>query len=300
MLLEKTKADTGLRLTRRSFAAGALSLLAVPQVLAAPNARRIICLDYGLAQTLIELGAVPLGLVNANDWDRWCGEPALPDSVVNIGATTDVNMSLLVQLKPDLIVSTPFLEAYRSQLERIAPVESFPIHNVGGSPYPHILAATRKLAELTGLVSEGEALIARTESQIAAAYDKVAPLRGKPLVFVSFLDTRHVRVYGPGGNYQDVLDLLELTNGWNGASNSWGFATVGYEQLPPDPDVTLFCMENVPPDVFPTLEGSPLWNSLPFVKAGAVYRLPHCFMFGTLPSMSRFARILSEAAVHHA
>ncbi|MCX2721420.1 iron-siderophore ABC transporter substrate-binding protein [Roseibium salinum] len=269
--------------------------LAAPSLArAAAFPQRIVSLDYGLAETLIEIGLPPVGLVSADEWDTWCVEPPLPGGVANIGANTEVNMDLLAQLKPDLIVSTPFLEGVRSQLERIAPVTSFAIHDVGGSPYPHILAATRRLGEVTGRREAAEALIGRSKEIFRKARRDTASLRDHPLVFISFLDARHVRVFGPGGNFHDVLDLLGLRNGWTQTTNSWGFATIGYERLPSDPGTRLFYVEPVPPDVFPRLEGSPLWQSLAFVRSGRIARMETVFMFGMLPAMTRFARLLGE------
>lgn len=283
------------RLDRRAFMAATIAAFVVPGLgRAAGTPARIVCLDYGLAQTLIEIGVAPVGLVNTEDWDAWCAEPELPAGIANVGSNTAVNMEVLVQLRPDLILSTPYLEGLRRQLERVAPVESLAIHNVGGSPYPHILAATRRLGALTGRSAEAEALIARSKAVFARARADTASLRSAPLVFVSFLDTRHIRVYGAGGNFQDVLDLLGLDNGWTQPTGPWGFVTIGYERLLDVGDARLFYLDPVPPDVFPTLRGSPLWRSLPFVRSGRIERLPTVLMFGTLPSMTRFARLLGE------
>jgi ferric hydroxamate transport system substrate-binding protein len=281
-------------LTRRAFAAGALSLVAAPSI-AARARMRIVSLDYGLAQTVLALGLPLAGLIDTDGWPVWAIEPPLPEGVANLGSASALNMEVLVQLRPDLILSTPYLEALRPALERVAPVESLAIHDLGGSPYPQILAATRKIGRLTDREAEAEALIARAQCRFETCAADLAPLGDTPLLFVHFLDTRHLRVYGPGGNYQDVLDRLGLTNGWTRPTNGWGFATVGMEALPPEPAAQLFLMDPVPPDVAPVLARSPIWQSLPFVQCGRVYRMENALMFGTLPAMTRFARLLAAA-----
>ena len=258
---------------------------------------RVVSLDYGLAQTLIEIGVPPVGLIDTQGWTDWAIEPPLPRDVANLGASSEVNMELLQLLEPDLILSTPFLEWIRPQMEKIAPVRSYPIHAVGSSPYPNILKATRDLGELLGRQREAEALIGRAEAIFTQTSATVEKLRSKPVTVISFLDTRNIWVYGPGGIFQDVLDRLGLRNGWTKPTNEWGFANAGIADLASIGDSRLFYMDPVPADVPATLAESPLWQSMPFVRAKQTNRIACALMFGTLPAMTRFARLLTKAAV---
>jgi ABC-type Fe3+-hydroxamate transport system substrate-binding protein len=261
------------------------------------SAPRVVSLDYGLAQTLIEIGAPPVGLIDTGGWSDWAIEPPLPPGVANLGSSSEVNMELLQLLKPDLILSTPFLEWVRPQMERIAPVRSYAIHAVGSSPYPNIVKATHDLGELVGRPREAEALVARTEAIFAETRKTVAKLAERPVTAISFLDARNIWVYGPGGVFQDVFDRLGLRNGWTKPTNEWGFANAGIADLAGIGDSRLFYMDPVPADVPAMLEGSPLWQSMPFVRAGQAHRIATALMFGTLPALIRFARLLAKAAV---
>ena len=254
---------------------------------------RIVSLDYGLAQTLIELGVPPVGLSDTPGWADWTVEPPLPQGVANIGSSHEVNMELLQLLKPDLIISTPYLEWVRPQLEQIAPVKSFPIHALGTSPFPHIVTATRDLGRMLGRTAEAEALINRTEGELRVA--KAATRHLGKLAVITFMDARNIRIYGPGGIFQDVFDRLDLQNAWTRPTNEWGYSDAGMADLIDIGDSRLFYMDPVPPDVLATLSGSPLWQSMPFVENAHVQRLESVLMFGTLPSASRFARLLAEA-----
>ncbi len=281
------------RLSRRSF----LGAMAFAPTLVAARGRaagmRVVCLDYGLAQTLIEIGSPPVGLIDTPSWTDWAIEPPLPPGIANMGSAHEVNMELLQLLKPDIILSTPFLEWVRPQLELIAPVKSFPIHALGSSPYPHILTATRELGNLLGRAAEAEALIDRTETELRAAKEKARHL-GK-IAVMTFLDARNLRLYGPGGNFQDVLDRLGIENAWKRPTNEWGYSDASMADLIDVGDNWLFYMDPVPPDVIASLSGSPLWQSMPFVAKGRVQRMESVLMFGTLPSMTRFARLLVKA-----
>ncbi len=85
------------------------------------------------------------------------------------------------------------------------------------------------------------------------------------------MDTRHVRVYGAKSLFNDVIERCGLANAWRGETNYWGFATVGIEQLARDAaGARLIYLEPIAPDVLAALARSPLWNSLPFVRAGRV------------------------------
>ncbi|SON56677.1 Iron(III)-hydroxamate-binding protein FhuD [Hartmannibacter diazotrophicus] len=288
------------QLTRRHLVAGSLAFFGSGRLALATTPTRVVSMDYGLAQTLIEIGLPLVGLVSTEDWPLWAVEPALPAGIVNIGGQTQPNLEQIARLRPDLIVSTPYLETMRVRLETIAPVESFAIHDVGGPPYPHIVEETRRLGDLLGRTREADNLIAQTQSALAEARIRCKPLREAPLVIINFLDTRHIRVYGTGGNIGDTLDALGLKNGWTGETNSWGFATAGYEDLAGVlPGSRLIVMDPVPPDVFPSLSGSPLWQSLPFSRDGGISRMPVVLMFGTLPSMTRLARFLVAIAEGH-
>lgn len=281
--------------TRRGFLAGAASctLLAPGPLRAAGVPNRIVSLDYGLAETLLALGVAPVALAEADEWSSWVVDPALPEGVVNLGTALEANIELLHALKPDLILTTPYLARLRPMLERIARTETFAINTPDpGTPYEHSVAATRRLGGI--IAREAEALITESAALMAATRTALAPYAGTPLFVVNFMDTRHVRVYGAKSMFDDVMTLCGLTNAWRGTTNYWGFATVGIEQLARAPQARLIYLEPIAADALAALERSPLWNSLGFVREGRVQRMPAALMFGMLPSAMRFARLLGQ------
>jgi ABC-type Fe3+-hydroxamate transport system substrate-binding protein len=136
--------------------------------------------------------------------------------------------------------------------------------------------------------------LAGAERRFDAYRSRIAALHPLPVLLVNFMDGRHVRVYGGSGLYQNVLERIGVTNAWTGETNYWGFSTVGIERLATREDLRLIAFEPIPADTRPTLERSPLWSRLPFVKAGHVSVLPSVLMFGAMPSALRFARLLVE------
>src|SRR5688500_4218141 len=91
---------------RRDFLFGVAATLGCLPAKAqgASSTPRVVSLDYGLAQTLIELGVPPIGLIDTTGWANWTVEPPLPPNVANLGSSHEINMELLQLLIPDLIV----------------------------------------------------------------------------------------------------------------------------------------------------------------------------------------------------
>ncbi|MGY2051371.1 ABC transporter substrate-binding protein [Methylobacterium sp. JK268] len=275
---------------------GACAIPPLPAAAAGPS--RVASLDYGLAQTLIALGRPPVGLSAVGGWSTWVVEPPLPAGIVDLGTARETNFELLQQLKPDLIVSTPYLERLRPLLARVAPVESFAIHATDSPPWPHLVAATRRLGDLFGAADRAEAFLAEIDGALAASAPRVAPWRDRPVLLVSFQDARNVWVFGRNSFYDDVLRRLGLANGWAGRTNPWGFAAVGMEALARVRDARLICFDPVPPEALRLIADSAIWRATGFSAPGRLVRLPPVFAFGTLPSAARFARLLAEAAAH--
>lgn len=288
--------------TRRGFLAAASCALLAPSALLAPLPlraaglpARIVSLDYGLAETLLAMGVTPVAIAEADEWTTWVVDPPLPAGVINLGAALEANIELLHALRPDLILTSPYLARIRPMLERIARTETFAINTPeAGTPYERSVAATRRLGGMLGRETEAEALIGASAALMTAMRERLAPQADAPLLVVNFMDTRHVRIYGAKSLFNDVIERCGLANGWRGETNYWGFATVGIEQLADVESGRLIYLEPIAPDVLAALARSPLWNSLSFVRAGRVHRMPPALMFGMLPSAMRFARLLND------
>jgi ABC-type Fe3+-hydroxamate transport system substrate-binding protein len=279
---------------RRRFLAG-LSLVALaPRRVMARTSPRVAALDWALAETMMALGHPPVGIVAASDWDRFVVEPALPAGVVDLGLYPEINVERLAALRPDLILTSPFVQTLEPVVRTIAPTLRLSIFEPGPVPLAQPRALARILGERLGRVEAAARFLADAEQRLDACRARVAALAPRPMLLVTFVDARHVRVYGGAGLYQNVLDRLGLVNAWTGATSYWGYATVGIERLATDRDVHLIVFEPVPPDARPTLERSPLWSRLPFVRAGHVSVLPSVLMFGAMPAALRFARLLVE------
>jgi len=281
-------------LTRRNLLI-ALASLPMARAGAASPRVRVACLDWALAETMLALESTPLGVVAASDWSRFVVEPALPPQVADLGLEQDINFELLATIRPDLILTSPFLENFEPQLRRIAPVLNLSIYEDDGPPLARREAVTRTVAQHIGRTGEVEHLLMQAGQSLAADRERIARLPRYPLLIATFIDARHLRVYGGASLFQNVLRRLGLENAWSGPVGYFGFATVGVERFADAGNVHFVAFNPLPPDVAPALKQSTLWERLPFVRAGRVSMLPPVLPFGAMPAAVRFARLLTSA-----
>lgn len=282
-------------LSRRRLlqAAGAMALLPLPAMAGMP---KIVSLDYGLASTLLSLGIVPAAVASLADWDKWVIEPKMLEGVVDLGNSWEVNFEILTALKPDLILTTPYLDPSLERLQSVGKVLRLETYRPdGGDILPAAIAATHRLAVEIGREAEAERFLAQAETFFDDCRARLARKPKPPLALVNFMDARHVRIYGPPGLYDNVLTRIGLTNAWKGTANYWGFETIGIESLAriTDPEALLIAFEPLPGDVRPKLAQSPLWQALPFARPGHFAVLPGALMFGMVNEAMRFARLIT-------
>lgn len=260
-------------------------------------APKIASLDYGLASTLISLGITPAAVVSLADWDKWVIEPEIPAGVADLGNGWEINFEVLAMLKPDLILTTPYLDALKPKLETMGKVLRLEIYDAGGGVIlSKAYAATRTLAQAVDRKPEGDRFLARADAFFNECRERLARIDAPPVVLLGFLDARHARVYTAPGLYDNVLSRIGVENAWKGQGNYWGFETIGIEDLArvTDPRARLIVFEPVPGDVLPKLAESPLWKALPMSQPGRFSVIPGALMFGMVNDAMRFARLLTE------
>jgi iron complex transport system substrate-binding protein len=280
---------------RRGFLASVAFFAAVPPLRAtAGMGMRVAALDWALMETMLAIGCTPVAGVAVSDWNRSDMGPHLPPSVADLGLSPEIDFELLATLEPDLIVMSPFVEQLQPALERIAPVWNVSVFERAASPLGHQRELTRKIGRRLGRTVEADRYLEAAERTLDQRRARALARPRRPVLLVNFVDARHVRVYAGNGLYQNVLDRIGLANAWTGQTNYWGYATVGIERLATTAELDLIAFQPIPADALPTLESSPLWTELPFVKAGHVSILPGVLMFGALPSALRLSRLLDE------
>jgi ferric hydroxamate transport system substrate-binding protein len=283
------------RVSRRRLLAAVAALPLTARVGQAAAPVRVVSLDWALAETMIALGRPPIAIVAAGDWNRFVVEPPLPDGVIDLGLQPEINFELLASLRPDLILTSPFVQEIEPYVRRIGETLQLSIFEPGPVPLEQPRRLMLTLGARLGREAEAQRYLDAADRLFDGYRDRLRTRASRPVLLVTFIDGRHVRVYGGAGLYQNVLDRIGVRNAWTADTTYWGYATIGIERLATRDDVQLVAFEPIPPDAQPTLQRSPLWSQLPFVREGRMVVLPSVLMFGAMPAALRFARLLADA-----
>ncbi len=282
---------------RRLLTAMALSplLWQMQKAQAAPiSAERIVALEWLPVELMLALGVTPYGVADIPNYRMWVNEPALPDSVIDVGLRTEPNLELLTQMKPSMLVWSAGYGPSPEILARIAPGRSFAFSD-GKQP---LAQARRSLLEMAEMLDK-QAVAQRHLAEFDAFIDGLKPRfkqRGdRPLLMVSLLDPRHMLVFGPNCLFQEVLDRLGVKNAWQGETNFWGSTAVGIDRLAAYKDVDVLCFDHGNAAQMSQLAATPLWQAMPFVRANRLQIVPAVWFYGATLSAMSFARILDNS-----
>lgn len=244
---------------------------------------------------VISLGIGPVAVADTKGYRDWVAGPALPAGCIDLGSRGEPNLELLLELKPDLIIGAYGYGLDEAPFRRIAPLHTVPFYDGSQAPYRQAEIETLELGLQLGREAEAQRLIQKTTATIAHLRTLFSGQTRQPLAVVSMFDDRHVRVYGKGSLFQDVLDRLRLTNAWTAPTDSWGFSILGIEELVAIGKARVISLDPIPPHVKIRIDQSSLWANLPCVKAGNVRTIPPVWPFGGLAAAARFATFMARA-----
>ncbi|WP_404926775.1 ABC transporter substrate-binding protein [Mesorhizobium sp. ORM16] len=264
---------------------------------ATPN---VAAIDWGMLETLLALGVEPAAATELIQFRRIAVEPAVPQTVTDLGLRGTPNYELLRIVAPDLIVISNFYEYQRPILERIAPVFAQTVYDAGVPPYALAEAATLALGEKLGRPAEAKRYLDETADDIARRRAAMPTRSARPVFVISLGDSRHFRAFGRDSMFGDVLTRLGLVNAWSDETSYSAAAPVGLEALARVPEASILIVSPLPADIGRSLPTNALWNALPAVRQGRVAVLEAINHFGCLPSARRFARLATAALAGHA
>lgn len=259
-------------------------------------APQVVCLEWTAAEMAISLGLQPLAVGDTTAYAEWAVAPALPSGVADLGSRTEPNLEMLAALRPGLAIGATGYGYESLPIERFAPLHTLSmLVTPGGSAFDNGVGELRKLAERLSLKDRGEAVAATALASIAAARGSLAGRSREPLLVASIFEDRHVRIYGAGGLFDDVLRRLGLVNAWEKPAGRWGFVYADLEQLfAVDPRARLVILDPIPPHIRIRLDRSRLWNELPFVRDGRWTMIGAVWPFGGPAAAARFASELAD------
>ncbi|MFI3310405.1 Fe(3+)-hydroxamate ABC transporter substrate-binding protein FhuD [Ewingella allii] len=281
---------------RRLLQALALSplLAAIPSFATSrPDLSKIIALEWLPAELLIALGVMPMGVADIRNYNLWVDEPKLPAQVIDVGQRMEPNMELMQQLKPSLLLVSQGYGPNAKQLAPIAPVLGLTANDGSPNPLQQAIRSLNKLASYLDLQERAAQHLKIYHDLLDTTRTQVQPFAQKPILLFSFLDTRHVLVFGKGSLFQEIMLDLGLTNAWQGESSFWGSVSVGIERLAAVKNAHAICFGHGDADVYAQVSRTPLWQSMPFVREKQLSMVPAVWFYGATFSAMRFCRILT-------
>jgi ferric hydroxamate transport system substrate-binding protein len=256
---------------------------------------RVATVDWAVLETLLAIGVVPVAATELVLFREIAVEPEVPADVVDLGLRGMVNFELLLQTRPDLILSSQFYVTSEPRMRRIAPVESYRLYVPGGRPFEAAEEMTRSIGRTLEIAPRAEDFITGTREELSGLKARLGPTDGHPVIPINLGDARHFRVFGADSIFGEVLARLGLRNAWTQATSYSAMAPIGLEVLAQVPDAWIVIIPPIPEDAARILPASAFWNALPNVRQGRVRTLGSINPFGALPAARRFAGLLVEA-----
>ena len=260
------------------------------------QAERVIALNWGATEQMIELGVAPVGVADIGGYREWVTVPAIADGPVDVGRRAEPNLELISSLKPDLIIIGSRQESMIEDLEEIAPVLYFDNFR---SDHKNIEAVDRSFVEMGKAL--GKETVAR--DRLAFRSKRIAEMKQKltdhhngtsaKVAVIRFVSKSHARVYGANSMVEAALDGLGLEAALPIDSSRWGQAQRRITDFAKIKDGSLlyfkpFAYENV-------LHESPIWQNMPFVENDKVGAVEPAWTYGGAMSVLYIAERITDA-----
>ncbi|TKB50114.1 ABC transporter substrate-binding protein [Ferrimonas aestuarii] len=262
--------------------------------------KRVVSLDYATTTTLIAMGLPPIAIADIDGYRRWVEHPRLPEHMVDLGGANEPNLELLAELKPDLILITPYQGHLTELLSQIAPVHSLSIYQSTGDAITKAERMTRELGQILGLNREAEALIADTLSHFEQQRKRLETTISPPLYMVRLHDDRHLWIYGDNSLGEATLQRLGIINAWQQPTNTWGFSAQSIDALNANTSASVLFLEPLPDGGINNVSLTPLWQHQTWYQQKRFHKVPVVLMFGALPSAQRMATLVVNALTEEA
>jgi len=177
---------------------------------AAQPAHRIVSLSPALTKQLylLELAPAVVGITS------YCPQPGNAPPIERIGSVVDPSLERILQLKPDLVISTPL-----ASRKRMASLEALGIKVVEFPParsFAHIGEQFLQLGELAGKSELAQRIMREAREQTQALAAANADRQPKPRVFIQI----GVKPLATAGPDSFLNDLIVMAGGINVVEDS--------------------------------------------------------------------------------
>ena len=225
---------------------------------AAPQ--RIVSLAPSLTETVfaLDLGARLAGVTD------YCDYPAEARTRARVGGPINPNLEQIVSLHPDVVLATKTLNRAETveALDRLG----IPVYTTDPRTVEDVVASARRLGEVLGAKSNGEALAAGMERRLAELARRLAGRTPRRVFFVVWLDP-----IISTGQKTFLADALRHAGADSVVAAAQDWPQINLEEvLRQNPDYLVFAgaHQDDPQGTIGALRKRPGWSSLEAVREG--------------------------------
>ncbi|WP_095210280.1 iron-siderophore ABC transporter substrate-binding protein [Endozoicomonas ascidiicola] len=249
-----------------------------------------------MTEQLLELGVTPIAMSDKTGYTDWVGQPALPDSVEDLGTRAEPNLEKMANLKPDLLLVSNVDEPIIQRLEAIAPVVTFKTFSKSHNNAERSIEIFRRLSVLFQQQSVAEVKLASMQQnfhhlkeQLLVAYQDELP----QVTTVRFANPSSVYIYGDNSMSQYALEQLGITNALPQPTSKWGLVQKRTLLLSKIHDGAVLYFEPFPQSS--RLNQSRLWQAMPFVRKGNTNAIASTWTYGGAMSLNYLAEAMTAS-----
>ena len=132
--------------------------------------KRVVALNWTLAENMLELGETPIGMANIEGFRKQASQPIVPEKVIDVGERLSPKLKSIRELKPDVILIGYSQRSLLRPLSNIATVVYFKNF---GKRYNNYEKSRERFLEMAKLFDKTEL----AENKLAKADKRFAQLR---------------------------------------------------------------------------------------------------------------------------
>ncbi|MEM7208758.1 MAG: iron-siderophore ABC transporter substrate-binding protein [Pseudomonadota bacterium] len=259
--------------------------------------QRVVVTDWALLEQMLELGVEPIGAPELKLYRRYVRQPALPESIVDIGLRRSPDLQTLRELKPDVIIVGTDQKGLARPFSYIAPVmyyKSFSdkYRTNGTKSRERFL----QIADLFRKRDYAESKLAQMDAEMSEIRKRIqARFKGQPpdVTIVRFSSEEKILVYGANSLPVHVLEQLGLRSGMSVSRSKWGYRELPVSRLGDIDKGLVFYVE--PLDVNDNFFDSNDWKNIPAVSENRVLPMRAVWSYGGAMSLLYNARAIEAA-----
>ncbi len=257
---------------------------------------RVAALNWDIAEQLLELDVTPIAIPDISGYREWVVKPAIPNSVHDIGTRMEPNLSELAKLKPDLIIIAGPQQPLLEKLEKIAPVLVYETYKADHNNIEKSIEHFQSIAVAVGKEQRAQEKLDQMHYRLDELKSELAELypNEKPKISVfRFASTTTIYLYGDNSSTMYALNKLGFEAALPMPASQWGVTQKRVKDLYQIGDGLAlyfkpFHQEN-------ELQGSVMWQAMPFVKNHKVAAVEPAWNYGGAMSLLYVAEVLSDS-----